>query len=119
MFEHKTDPVISNGQFGKRLFIAFLVTLAIIAGSILAGIVGYSWIGGMNWHEAFHYTCLSLSGHYEITEDPSKELIVFVGIFTLYGHLVFVSMVAILLVPILHRLLHKLHLDAEIEGLDP
>jgi len=78
--------------------------------SLLTGMSGYHWLGKLPWDEAFHHTCLMLSGH---DVQPVGETVgghLFSGFFVLYARLVFVSLIAILLVPVLHRILHKIHL---------
>ena len=92
---------------------ALLLTIVLVVGSLLIGTVGYMSSCEMDWDAAFHHTCLMLSGH---DVNPGKWTTggyLFSGFFVLYARLVFVSMIAIVSVPILHRVLHKLHLEDE------
>lgn len=113
MFEHRSQPLLPNHQFVRRLFSAFGITVAIVIGSISLGTMGYHWLAGMSWDYAFHHSCLMLSGHDVTPIDCTLGGHIFSGIFVLYARLVFVSMAAIMIVPVMHRVFHKLHLDVK------
>ena len=117
MFEHRAQPLISKANFLRRLGIAFLLTLALIGVSVIAGSVGYRIFAGFEWSDAFHQSCLVLGENSgEHPENTAGK--VFNGIYVMYARLVFFSVVAMLMLPILHRILHKLHLDIPIDDLD-
>ena len=83
-----------------------------MAGSLAAGTFGYHWISRLEWDEAFHYSCHVLSGHdVHLLPNESVPENVFSGLFVLYARLVFVSIIAVLMVPLIHRIAHKMHLD--------
>ena len=121
MFEHRSQPLIPRLAFARRLLRALLVTLAIVALSLLAGTVTFSWLAKIDWHVAFHHTCLILAGHdggpSELAQTTSEKLglwgHVVCGLFVLYARLVFVALIAVISSPVLHRIFHKLHLDCE------
>lgn len=111
MFERRSENILPRRAFARRLLGAFLITLAIVIGSVLLGTCGFRWFVGCGWDEAFHHTCLILGDHDgEIRADTSAGRL-FSGFFVLYARLVFVTLVAILLAPLLHRILHRLHLE--------
>jgi hypothetical protein len=83
--------------------------VVIIIGSIGFGTVGYHFLAAMSWDYAFHHSCLMLSGHDVNPTDCNIGGHIFSGIFVLYARLVFVSMVAIMIVPVMDRIFHKLH----------
>ena len=118
MFEHRSQPLLPARAFAKRLLLAFWMTLAIVAVSLLVGTLGF-WGTGLTKSEAFHHTCLILGGHdggpAELNQLARGELEwwehVYCGIFVLYARLVFVALIAIVSTPLLHRIFHRLHLD--------
>lgn len=113
MFEHRSQPLLSKKEFARRLLGAFGVTFAIVVVSLLIGTSGYYWAGEMSWDEAFPHTCLMLSGHDVQHEESSPAGRLFAGVFVLFARLVFVTLVAVLFVPLLHRIFHRLHLDPQ------
>ncbi len=113
MFEHRRDPLLSKSEFIGRIGRAFALTGGIVLISVGGGVAGFVLLAGQPWHEAFHTTCMLLAGRETASPGEGWGAQVFGGIFALYAHLVFFSMVAILSAPILHRILHKLHLDED------
>ncbi|MDF1824225.1 MAG: hypothetical protein P1U68_06265 [Verrucomicrobiales bacterium] len=117
MFEHRSQPVLSRHAFFKRIALAFFITLLLVGGSLLVGTVGYHQLGDRELDEAFYHTCLMLSGHDVHPSESTPGGRIFSGVFILYARLIFVSTVAILFVPVLHRILHKLHFEENPQGL--
>src|SRR5213078_2121715 len=47
IFERKSEPLLSRGQFLGRMAAAVGVTLAIVAASLAMGMAGYHYLGGL------------------------------------------------------------------------
>jgi len=111
MFEHRKQPLLNNLAFIWRLFRAFLITVLIVGLSILAGTLGFHWFVDLSWSDSFHRTCLVLGEHtlHKTPEATSGKI--FVGLYVMYSRLVFFAIIVILVMPLLHRVFHKLHLD--------
>ena len=114
MFEHRSDPLLNRLRFVMRLGRALLLTVFIFVLSVLGGTLGYRMCVGHSWSDSFHHACLVLGEHLpkEYPQTPAGK--VFSGIYIMYARLVFVSVVAILILPLFHRILHKLHLDTTV-----
>ena len=111
MFEHRKEPLLRRRQFLGRMARVFLTTLALVGVSLLGGTIGSAYFYQMSWSEAFHRACLVLGQHDVNHVADSAGARVFAGVFVLYARLLFVSLIAILLAPALHRMLHTLHLE--------
>ncbi len=113
LFERKTDPLISRGRFLGRMAGAFGVTLVIVLASLLMGVGGYHFIGGLKWIDALHNSAMILTGMGPV--DPMRTTAgkLFATFYALYSGIAFLSMTAVLLAPIIHRALHKFHLAEE------
>ena len=111
MFEHRSQPLLSRKRFRRRLLIAFLWTLAIVAFSITGGTILFLWAGAKSGTEAMYHAILILGEHSlpDHPETPGGRLAV--GVYLLYARLVFFALIAFLTAPILHRILHRLHLE--------
>ena len=113
MFEHRTEPVLSKSQFLRRVGLAFLITLGLVIISIALGTMGLWVTEDLDWEASFLRACLILAEHDVDHHPKSTSGIIFFGIFVLYARLVFVSLIAILLAPIAHRISHRLHFTLE------
>lgn len=111
MFEHRAEPLLNHVGFVWRLTRAFLLTLGIVAISVIGGTLGYRFFLDLPWADAFHHACLVLGEHSPESQPQTAWGKAFVGLFVMYSRLVFFSIVTILALPLLHRILHKLHLD--------
>ncbi len=116
MFEHKSDPVISRRQFVRRLQIALFIMCVLIVVSVSIGVAGLMAFDHRSCGEAFMEACLILAER-EVAEHPSTDAgQFFIGCYVLYGRFVFISLAAILGVPILHRVFHGLLYDPDEPG---
>jgi hypothetical protein len=113
MFEHRTEPLLTRLQFAWRIAKALSLSVLVAALSMLFGTLGYHFLVGTDWDDSFHCACLVLGNHDVAVHPESTVGKVFAGLYVMYGGLVFVSMVAILAAPVLHRIIHTLHLDTD------
>jgi hypothetical protein len=77
------------------------------------GVLGYHYIGGTSWIDAFHMASLILTGMGPVIEMKTTAAKLFSSFYALYSGVAFLSITAIFMAPIIHRLLHILHLDDE------
>jgi len=111
-YEHHSQPLIESTAFFRRIAIHGGTAGTIIAGSLVAGSMGYHYTEGMSWLDALLNASMILTGMGPVSElkTPSGKL--FASCFALYSGIVFLIVTSILLAPFVHRLLHRLHLDA-------
>jgi hypothetical protein len=112
-YEHKNDPLLPRKNFARRLWQHFLVAQAMIGGSLIAGMVGYHALAGFSWIDSFLNSAMLLGGMGPIGEVPTTSGKIFAGIFALYSGLVLIAASALLLSPVLHRLMHRVHLEGK------
>ena len=118
MFEHKAEPLISRRQFYGRLSRAFGVTLAIVAISVGIGAAGYHYFARLPWIDALLNAAMILTGMGPVDTLKTPAAKLFATFYALYSGVAFLSMMAVLLAPVIHRAMHKFHLDAEEEEND-
>lgn len=85
------------------------VAFALILGSLLIGILGYEHFERLPWRDAFLNSAMLLGGEGPVNAPQSPGGKVFAGFYALYAGLLFIAVAALLIAPIFHRLLHKLH----------
>jgi len=114
--EHRRQEVASLSKFFLRLGSYGLFSLFLIAFSIGIGISGYHYFGQLNWIDSFHMSCMILTGMGPIAEMTTKSAKLFSSIYALYSGVAFLSITAVFLAPIIHRLLHILHVEKDNDG---
>jgi hypothetical protein len=90
--EHKKQKVASHSKFVKRL-------------------ARYSLFAFLNWIDSFQMACLILTGMGPTDEMPTNGAKIFSSLYALYSGITFLTISAIIFSPILHRILHILHIE--------
>jgi hypothetical protein len=113
MYEHKRHPPLPRHKFARRFSLHFVASAALMAFSIGLGMAGYWWFEGLAWRDGFLNSAMLLGGMGPVDAPKSPGGKLFAGCYALYAGLVFLFAAGILVAPILHRILHKLHFEPE------
>ncbi|HEX4878158.1 MAG TPA: hypothetical protein VFV31_15925 [Chitinophagaceae bacterium] len=111
MYEKRKQPLASRNKYYTRVLYNILYTLVILAISLCIGIAGYHYIGHANWIDALHNSSMILSGMGPVIEIQNTAGKLFSSFYALFSGIVFITNVAIVLAPAVHRLFHRLHLE--------
>ena len=113
MFEKKHEPLLPPAAFVFRLGRSFAVTLLIVVVSLLMGSVGYRHFANLSWIDALLNAAMILTGMGPVDQMMTTGGKLFATFYALYSGIAFLTMMAVVLAPLIHRLLHKFHLDGE------
>jgi hypothetical protein len=111
LYEHRGEPMISRREFAQRVGRHFLVALVVILISLGLGILGYHLLARFSWIDSFLNASMLLGGMGPVGDIASNAGKLFAGIYALYAGLILIAASAIILTPVLHRLLHRLHVE--------
>ena len=112
-FEHKSEPLLHWPAFLRRLMLSSLLGLALIVVSLIAGMLGYHYCEGLAWLDAFTNGAMILSGMGPLAQPQTPGGKLFAGLYALYSGLAVVLIAGITFAPMIHRFLHKLHLETD------
>jgi hypothetical protein len=112
MFEHRSHPVISARRFTGRLLRYFAYALLLVGFSLAVGVWGYMQFAGLAFVDAFLNASMILGGMGPVDPLPSDGAKYFASFYALYSGITLLGAVAVFLAPVMHRMLHALHLDA-------
>jgi len=110
MYEYRTEPLLTRSQFFGRALAHFGIGLGAIAVALAIGITGYHFIAGLKWVDALLNASMILAGMGPVDTLKNSEAKVFASFYALFSGLVFIGVLAVLLAPFVHRLMHKLHM---------
>jgi len=74
---------------------------------------GYHYFEGMEWIDAFANASMILSGMGPLNPLQTSAGKLFAGFYALYSGLALIVAVGILLAPVVHRVLHRFHLEQD------
>jgi len=90
---------------------ALAVAIALILAALVIGIAGYHFIAGFNLVDSLLEASMILGGMGPIKELPTDTAKVFASIYALFSGIIFIGVMGIILAPLVHRIMHKFHVD--------
>lgn len=113
MYESKHKPLASGKVFGKRMLLHLLLALMLVVCSLAMGTAGHVYFDGMTLGTALiaSTTLTSGLGLSVFPESAAGQL--FASLYGVFSGYVYIATSSIVMAPILHRVLHKFHLDDE------
>ncbi len=109
--ESRKQKVTPFPNFLIRLARYGLFAFGLIVISVLIGTMGYHHYGVISWLDSFHMACMILTGMGPVVEMSSPSAKIFSSFYALYSGVAFLSITAVFFAPIIHRLLHILHVE--------
>lgn len=116
MFEHSKTRLATKKIFRQRLIKFSLISAGIFSFSLMTGILGYHYFAGLGWVDSFLNASMILGGMGPVDMLRTSSAKIFAGCYSLFSGVAFLSSMAIFLTPILHRFLHRFHLDVDDDG---
>jgi len=90
-----------------------LFALFILVFSLGIGVAGYCYFYDLGWIDGLLNASMILTGMGAINQAPNDAAKLFASVYAIYSGVAFLTSVAVLFGPILHRFLHRFHLDVE------
>jgi hypothetical protein len=100
-------------HFYNKLFINLLIALGLIILSLGVGVLGYHHFMNLGFYDALINASMILSGMGPVDHADTNGAKLFASLYAIYSGIAFISSMAFLFVPVIHRFLHKMHLDIE------
>lgn len=113
MYESRKHRPLTRRQFVRRMLGHFLGVIGLVLFSLALGITGYMRFEGLSMLDAFLNSAMLLGGMGQVNDlvHPGGKL--FAGCYALYAGLVFIVATGVILAPVVHRVLHRLHWQGE------
>jgi len=111
MYEHHSERLLTFREFLVRLLSHFGIAAGVILGSLLIGIVGYHELAHMRWVDSFLNAAMILGGMGPVGDLPTDAAKIFAGCYALYAGVVFIAVAGLMIAPVAHRVMHRLHVD--------
>jgi hypothetical protein len=98
--------LIRQGQYLLSAFLLLTIGLGI-------GVIGYHEFESMSWIDSFLNASMILGGMGPVDVLHTQAGKIFAGMYALFSGLMFLVAAGLFFSPLVHRLLHKFHFDAE------
>jgi len=100
-------------HFLTRLAKNFFFAMGLLLFSLLIGMWGYHYFMNLGFADSLINASMILSGMGPVDHADTDGAKIFASFYAIYSGVTFISSMAFLFIPIVHRFLHKVHLDIE------
>ena len=111
MYEHRSQPLLPRHLYIRRLLRHGLLAVLVIFISLFIGVAGYHFTEGLPWLDSLLNASMILGGMGPVNDLYTIEGKLFASFYALFAGIVFLAVAAIIIAPIAHRFLHRLHLE--------
>jgi hypothetical protein len=112
MYERHHEPLISREVFLRRIARSGGMAFAVVLAALFLGMSGYHWIEGLPWVDSILNAAMILGGMGPVAELHTTAGKLFAAAYALFSGLMFIVVAGLLFAPVIHRFLHKFHLEA-------
>ena len=107
----KRVPLAPRAEYHRRLRRGAGFAGLVIGGSLIGGVVGYHFAGGLEWLDALVNASMILGGMGPVDPVRSTAGKWFESFYALYSGVALLTSVGVLFAPAVHRFLHRFHLE--------
>jgi hypothetical protein len=97
--------------FWRRMLVHSGIAASVLGVSLVIGMWGYHHYEQMDWLDAFVNASMILGGMGPVKTDLTPAGKAFAGIYALYSGLIVIGVTGLLLAPVVHRVMHRVHWD--------
>jgi hypothetical protein len=109
LYEHRNKRPITRLAFAHRMAHHVALALILTLLSLGIGMCGYMYYEDLPWRDAFLNSAMLLGGMGPVDPPRTHGGKIFAGLYALYAGLLFLIVAAVLMAPVLHRILHHFH----------
>jgi len=113
MYERKHQPLMPRRHFVRRVVLHFVSASMFVVVSLGLGVLGYMLFEGLALVDAYLNASMILGGMGPVDLPKTVGGKIFAGSYALYSGLVFLIVSAVILAPLLHRILHRFHIEED------
>ena len=111
MYERHNQPLLPRKAFYKRVFNHLLLASMLLGVSLFIGMWGYHGFEKLSWLDALLNASMILGGMGPVNTLATTGGKIFASVYALFSGMVFLVVAGLLVAPVAHRILHRMHLD--------
>ena len=109
MFEPHSAPLLPRAVFLRRMARHGGYAVVLLLVSMIIGTAGFEYLAGQSRIDAWLNAAMLLGGMGPVGDIHSDAGKLFASFYALYAGLLFIGVAALLVAPLLHRLMHTFH----------
>ena len=104
-------PLLPRHKYLRRVARSLRWAGLMVAVSLAIGVAGYHLFGRLSWLDALVNASMILTGMGPVDTIVSTSGKLFESFYALFSGVAFLTIMAVILAPMVHRFLHRFHLD--------
>ncbi|PBQ31483.1 hypothetical protein CNR22_06800 [Sphingobacteriaceae bacterium] len=106
-------PLLHPKHYAQRVFKNALAGFIMLAISLAIGMIGYHYYFALNWVDSLYNASMILTGMGPVDKAINDEGKLFASFYAIYSGVTFLTSVAVILGPVVHRFLHRFKIEVE------
>jgi hypothetical protein len=111
MFEHRKEPLLPRIAFLVRMARSATTAVGVVVLAWAVGTLGYHVLEALSWTDALLNAAMILSGMGPVSELHTTAGKLFAALYAILSGFLFLTVAGLLFAPLLHRMMHRLHLE--------
>ena len=111
-YEHKSQPLLPRRMYWKRLISHGLMALSLLAAALGVGICGYHYLEKFSWIDSLLNASMILGGMGPVGALQTNAGKLFASGYAIFSGVIFIAVAGILVAPVAHRVMHRLHIES-------
>ncbi len=111
MEQRRHPPLLPREKYFRRVARSAALAGTLILCSLGLGVTGYHVFGRLSWLDSLVNASMILAGMGAVDPITSVPGKLFASFYALFSGVAFLTIVAVLLAPVMHRFLHRFHLE--------
>ena len=108
-----TRPYLKRELFVSRMVRTILGVGSLVLVWLILGMCGYHWLANLSWVDSLLNASMIMSGMGEVDPLTSNAAKIFASAYAILSGIIFLGAIGIVASPIVHRFLHRFHLEEE------
>lgn len=100
-------------HFYSKLIKSAALGVTILIVSLIIGVVGYHYFFNIPWLDSLVNASMILAGMGPVDLATTNGAKIFSSMYAIYSGVAFLTSVAVLFAPVVHRFLHRFHIEVE------
>ena len=111
MYERHNQALIPTRAFIRRLALHISLALLLLVLSLGIGVLGYHGFEKFPWVDSLLNASMILGGMGPVNTVLTDGGKIFASLYALFSGIVFLVVAGLLVAPVAHRIMHRMHLD--------
>ena len=111
MFEHREKHLLPRKEYFRRVANHIAFGVSVIFVWLFIGMLGYHSFENLSWIDSFVNAAMILSGMGPVATLNTDAGKIFAGCYAIFSGITLIGILGIIFAPVIHRFLHKFHLE--------